>query len=157
MDDSDALKLEHDKKVTFFDCQQKFLPLNHPFTSDRGSFLKGKTIRKGPPKRKLEADITKMLDDLKEIENGEFKGYGEKHNWTHKSCVWELPYAKAASIINMCLDVTGFIKDKINARKDLATLCDHPLLEAKTNAKENLSRPHAPYFLKSIERKDILK
>jgi hypothetical protein len=42
--------------------------------------LKGKTIRKGPPKRKLEADITKMLNDLKEIENGEFKGYGEKHN-----------------------------------------------------------------------------
>jgi hypothetical protein len=36
----------------------------------------------------------KMLDDLKESENGGFKDYGEKHNWTHKSYLWELPYAK---------------------------------------------------------------
>jgi hypothetical protein len=57
--------------------------------------LKDKTIRKWPPKRKLRADIMKMLDDLKESENGVFKGYGENHNWTHKSCLWELPYAKA--------------------------------------------------------------
>jgi hypothetical protein len=46
--------------------------------------MKGKTIRKGPPKQKLGADIMKMLGDLKESENGEFEGYGEKHNWTHK-------------------------------------------------------------------------
>jgi hypothetical protein len=36
-----------------------------------------------------------MLDDLKESENDEFEGYGEKHNWAHKSYLWELPYAKA--------------------------------------------------------------
>jgi hypothetical protein len=58
MDDSDAFRLKHDKKVTFFDCHLKFLPLNHPFRSNRWSFLK-------------------MLDDLKEIENGEFNGYSE--------------------------------------------------------------------------------
>jgi hypothetical protein len=39
----------------------------------------------------------------------------------------------AKSIMSMCLDVTGFTKDNVNARKDLAALCDHPLLEAKTN------------------------
>jgi hypothetical protein len=27
----------------------------------------------------------KMLDDLKELENGGFEGYGEKHNWTKLS------------------------------------------------------------------------
>jgi hypothetical protein len=48
--------------------------LNHPFRCDRQSFLKGKSVRKGPPKRKLRADITKMLDDLKESENGGFEG-----------------------------------------------------------------------------------
>jgi hypothetical protein len=75
--------------------------LDMSFRSDRRSFLKGKTIRKGkivrkgPPKRKLGVDITKMLDDLKESENSEFKGYGEKHNWTHKSCLCELSYAKS--------------------------------------------------------------
>jgi hypothetical protein len=63
-----------------------------------------------------------------------FESYGEKHNWTYKSCIWELPYAKALilphninlmhqehnvveSIISMCLDVTNFSKDNINARK----------------------------------------
>jgi hypothetical protein len=66
MDDSDAVRLEHDKKITFFDCHRRFLPMNHPFRSDRQSFLKRRTIRKGSPKQKLEAYITKMLDDLKE-------------------------------------------------------------------------------------------
>jgi hypothetical protein len=95
MEDSDAFRLEHGRKVSFFDCHQRFLLSNHPFRSDRRSFLKGKTVRKGQLKRKLGTDITKMLDDLKESENDEFEGYGEKHNWAHKSYLWELPYAKA--------------------------------------------------------------
>jgi hypothetical protein len=61
------------------------------------------------------------------------------------------------SIMRMCLDVIGFMKDNMNARKGLATLYDRLSLEAKTNAKENLSRPRAPYYLKLIERKDVLK
>jgi hypothetical protein len=68
-----------------------------------------------------------------------FKGYGENHKWTHKSCLWELSYAKtlillhnidlmhqerniAESIMSMCLDVTNFIKDNMNARKNLVAL-----------------------------------
>jgi hypothetical protein len=115
-----------------------------------------------------------MLDDLKESRNGKFEGYGENHNWTHKSCLWELPYANALilphnidlmhhernvveSIISMCLDVIGFSKDNMNARKDLAALCDRPLLEVKTNAKGNMTRPRTPYCLKPTERKEILK
>jgi hypothetical protein len=39
------------------------------------------------------------------------------------------------STIGMCFDVIGFSKDNMNARKDLATLCNRPSLEAKTNAK----------------------
>jgi hypothetical protein len=35
-----------------------------------------------------------MLDDLKGSENCVLEGYGENHNWTHKSYLWELPYAK---------------------------------------------------------------
>jgi hypothetical protein len=174
MENSNAFRLEHDRKVSFFDCHRRFLPLNHPFRSDPRSFLKGKTVRKGPLKRKLGADITKMIDDIKESENSEFEGYGEKHNWTHKSCVWELPYAKALilhqnidlmhqernvvkSIISMCLDVTGLTKDNMNARKDLADLCDRPSLEARANAMGNLTRPHAPYCLVSKDRTEILK
>jgi hypothetical protein len=76
----------------------------------------------------------------------------------NKSCLWELPYAKALilphnidlmhqecnvakSIISMCLYIISFSKDNMNARKGLAALYDHPLLEVKTNAKVNLTRP----------------
>jgi hypothetical protein len=114
-----------------------------------------------------------MLDDLKESENDEFEDYGEKHKWTHKSCLWELPYAKALilphninlmhqernivkSIISMCLDVTSFTKDNINARKDLVDLCDRPSLEARANARGKLTGPQAPYHLVSRDRTEIL-
>jgi hypothetical protein len=59
--------------------------------------------------------------------------------------------------LSMCFDVTGFSKVNVNARKDLATLCNCPSLEPKTNAKGNLKRPRAPYCLKPVERKEILR
>jgi hypothetical protein len=62
----------------------------------------------------------------------------------------------AESIMSMRLDVTGFMKDNMNARKDLADLCDHPNLEAKPNTKGNLRRTKASYCLKLIERKEVL-
>jgi hypothetical protein len=60
------------------------------------------------------------------------------------------------SIINMCFDVTGFSKNNMNVRKDLAAFCYRHSLEAKRNAKGNLTRPRAPYYLKPTERKEIL-
>jgi hypothetical protein len=76
MNDFDAFRLQHSKKVSFFDCYRRFFPLSHEFRGDKESFQKGKNVRKRPPKRKLRADIVKM------------------HNWTNKSCLWKLPYAK---------------------------------------------------------------
>jgi hypothetical protein len=92
-----------------------------------------------------------------------FEGYNVNPNWTHTSCLWELPYGKALilphnidlmhqeqnvveSIMSMCLDVTSFTKDNVNARKDLADLCDHPNMEAKPNARGNLTRTKAPHY-----------
>jgi hypothetical protein len=54
--------------------------MTHAFRGDRQSFLKGKAVRKWSPKQKLGADIVKMLNGLKESENGGFEGYGEKYN-----------------------------------------------------------------------------
>jgi hypothetical protein len=115
-----------------------------------------------------------VLDDLKESENVVFEAYSKNHNWTHKSCLWEPPYAKALilhhnidlmhqewnvaeSIMSMCLDVTGFMKDNLNARKDLVALCDRPSMDAKPNARGNLKRPKAPCYLKPTERKEVLR
>jgi hypothetical protein len=58
--------------------------------------------------------------------------------------------------MSMCLDVTGFTKDNMSARKDLAALYDHPSLEAKPNARGKLRRQKALYYLKPIERKEVL-
>jgi hypothetical protein len=38
MDDSDAIRLQHDRKVSFFDCHRRFLPLSHEFRGDKESF-----------------------------------------------------------------------------------------------------------------------
>jgi hypothetical protein len=59
MDDTNEFRLQHGKKVSFFDCHQRLLPSNHPFWNDTWSFLKGKTVRKGPPKQKFGTDIIK--------------------------------------------------------------------------------------------------
>jgi hypothetical protein len=59
--------------------------------------------------------------------------------------------------MSMCLDVTGFTKDNMNARKYLAALCDHPSLKAKPNVRGKLSRPKSPYYLKPTERKEVLR
>jgi hypothetical protein len=61
------------------------------------------------------------------------------------------------SIISMCFNVTGFSKDNVNARKDLADLCNCPSMEPKVNAKGNLKRTQAPYCPKSTKRKEILR
>jgi hypothetical protein len=95
MDESDPFMLQHGRKVSFFDCHRRFLPLSHEFKGDKESFEKGKSVRKGPPKQKLKADIVKMLGELKESQNGGFECYGKKHSWTHTSCLWEVPYANA--------------------------------------------------------------
>jgi hypothetical protein len=66
-------------------------------------------------------------------EGHEFEGYGQEHNWTHISFLWELPYAKvlilphnidlmhqehnvAESIISMCLNIKDKTKDKNRCR-----------------------------------------
>jgi SUMO ligase MMS21 Smc5/6 complex component len=46
----------------------------------------------------------------------------------------------AERIISMCFDVTGFSKDNVNIRKDLADLGNCLLMESKVNAKRNLKR-----------------
>jgi hypothetical protein len=50
MDESDAFRLHHNRKVSFFDCHRRFLPLSYEFRGDKESFKKDKSVIKGPPK-----------------------------------------------------------------------------------------------------------
>jgi hypothetical protein len=65
MDESDAFRLQHSRKVSFFDCHRRFPPLSHEFKGDKESFKKGSRVRKGPPKQKLRAYMLKCLVNLR--------------------------------------------------------------------------------------------
>jgi hypothetical protein len=53
----------------------------------------------------------------------------------------------------MYFDVIGSSKDNINTRKDLAALCNRHSLDARRNAKGNLTRPQALCNYPSLEAK----
>ncbi|WVZ91778.1 LOW QUALITY PROTEIN: hypothetical protein U9M48_037904 [Paspalum notatum var. saurae] len=128
-------------------------------------------IKKRRPLKRLNGEqILQWLDELKDDGKGGFLGYGEDHNWTHKSCFWDLPYAKALplpynidvmhqernvseSIISMVFD-TDKTKDNVKARKDFSR--DMPWLEVQINSNGKESRPRAP-DPKPEDRKQILK
>jgi hypothetical protein len=62
----------------------------------------------------------------------------------------------AESIMSMGFDVTGQSKDNIQARNNLALLCDHPDLELKCNENGKEKRTRDPYFVKPKEREGKL-
>jgi hypothetical protein len=80
MGDSQAYRLKHSKKETFFDVHRHLLPSNHPFRNDTKSFRKGKRVRDGPPKRQTGEDIMRRHCDPKSAAGGGFEGYDEHHN-----------------------------------------------------------------------------
>ncbi|WVZ53745.1 hypothetical protein U9M48_004646 [Paspalum notatum var. saurae] len=50
MNDSDAFKLKHGRKVSFFDCHRRWLPFKHDLRSSITAFRKGVKITKGATK-----------------------------------------------------------------------------------------------------------
>jgi hypothetical protein len=156
--------------IYYFNCHRCFLALDHSFRLDRDAFKKGNIVLEGPPRRLSGPEIAKILNNLVLEENGnEFVGYGNKHNWTHKCALWELPYAKVLilmrnidvmhqernvgeRILSTCMAFTEKTKDNHKARKDLAQLCNRPSLELKSSG----GKPHVPFCLKPKEKKEVL-
>lgn len=174
MEDTDAFRLKHGQKYTFFDCHRRWLPSRHRFRSDTTSFRRGEKVHKGPPKRRTGEQISEWHGQLVESAEGGFVGYGTEHNWTHISSLWELPYAKhlilpynidlmhqernvCESIISMVFDITDKTKDNVQARKDIADHCARPWLELKVSLNGKESRPRAPYCLRPDDRKHIFR
>jgi hypothetical protein len=98
-----------------------------------------------------------------------FEGYEEAHNWTHKCALWELSYMPSfilmhniyvmhqernmgESIISTCMGFPGKTKDNMNARQDLAKLCNRPSLELKVSG----GKLHASFCLKPQHRKEVM-
>ncbi|WVZ83078.1 hypothetical protein U9M48_030258 [Paspalum notatum var. saurae] len=129
---------------------------------EKDSFRKDTVCYEEPPKRLSAQEILDQLDSLKlNKEKTAYEGYGTKHNWTHISGIWDLPYAKALklphnidvmhqernvveSVISTCMDFSDKTKDNVKARKDLAKICNRPTLELTAGG----GKPRAPFCLK---------
>jgi hypothetical protein len=156
MKDTSCFCLKFGGKICYFDCHRHFLPLDHTFRLDTDTFKKDNIILERPP-RHLSGPGG----------NGDkFVGYGNKHNWTHKCALWELPYAKVLimmhnidvmhqersvgeSILSTCMTFVEKTKYNHKARKDLAQFYNQPSLELKSSG----GMPRAPFCLKSKEKK----
>jgi hypothetical protein len=57
------------------------------------------------------------------------------------------------SIISTYMGFPGKTKDNMKARQDLAELCNHPSLELKVNG----GKPHASFYLKPQQRKEVMR
>ncbi|KAK1644494.1 hypothetical protein QYE76_062299, partial [Lolium multiflorum] len=79
-------------KYSCFDEARQFLERRHAYRSDVKSFKKGRVVR-GPKPIPTGTEIKAELDALQPSPDGNgFLGYGETHQWTHKPCLWKLPY-----------------------------------------------------------------
>ncbi|KAK1613456.1 hypothetical protein QYE76_037129 [Lolium multiflorum] len=80
-------------KYSCFDEARQFLERRHAYRSDVKSFKKGRVVRGPKPIPKTGTEIKAELDALQPSPDGNgFLGYGETHQWTHKPCLWKLPY-----------------------------------------------------------------
>jgi len=101
-------------------------------------------------------------------------GYGELHNWSRRSILWDLPYWCRLLIrhnldfmhieknvfeqtINTIMNVKGKSKDDINSRKDLTTHYKRKRLHVQATDSGDVDRrevmPLAPYVLNKEQRK----
>ena len=87
MGDTKAFRLKHGGKPCWFDCHQRFLPMNHPYRGKCNDFFRGR----------IERGIAPHVLNKEEVINGvfskasflcyrlklprqKFLGYGETHN-----------------------------------------------------------------------------
>src|SRR3954468_3982101 len=68
--------------------------MDHPFRKDKKNFMKGKVVKHSATPALTGAQIHEQLKSMQADPNrpGYFFGYNEEHAWTHKPCIWDLPY-----------------------------------------------------------------
>jgi hypothetical protein len=59
----------------------------------------------------------------------------------------------AESIVCMCMDITGKIKDNLKAQRDIADVCNRSSLELD----ERRGKPRAPFCLNVKDRKEVMR
>ena len=125
--------LKHSRKMFYMD-HHVFLPMDHPWRSNKRSF-NGKTEFRPPPAPLKGIDV---LNSLRDFENvfGKKKKRSNDGPWKKRSILFELPYWQhnllrhnldvmhiekniVDSILGTLLDISGKTKDHAKARYDL--------------------------------------
>ena len=119
----------------------------------------------------VRAEIEALKDDK---EKGGFIGYGEEHQWTHKSGLTRLPYFNdlllphnidvmhiekniAEALFATLMDIPDKSKDNVKARLDLETMCNRPKQVMKPPAPDKKwRRTPIDFVLKKDQRKEVL-
>ncbi|KAK1601440.1 hypothetical protein QYE76_037544 [Lolium multiflorum] len=163
-------------KYSCFDEARQFLERRHAYRSDVKSFKKGRVVRGPKPIPKTGTEIKAELDALQPSPDGNgFLGYGETHQWTHKPCLWKLPYFEflelphnidvmhtekniSEAIWSTIVD-TEKTKDNIKARIDQEMWCDRPELNMQppNGAKKTWTKPHAPFCLTKAQKREVFQ
>ena len=162
-------------KYSCFDLHRQFLPMDHPFRKDKKNFMKGKVVKHSAPPALTGAQINEQLKSMEPDPNrpGYFLGYNEEHAWTHKPCIWDLPYFEDLLLPhnidmmhtekNIAEALLGTFfgtdkgKDNTKARVDQETLCDRPSLNMREpKGRKNWSKPPAWYNLEKGAIREIL-
>ncbi|KAK1620140.1 hypothetical protein QYE76_025657 [Lolium multiflorum] len=163
-------------KYSCFDEARQFLERRHAYMSDVKSFKKGRVVRGPKPILKTGMEIKAELDALQPSPDGNgFLGYGETHQWTHKPCLWKLPYFEflelphnidvmhtekniSEAIWSTIVD-TEKTKDNIKARIDQEMWCDRPELNMQPphGAKKTWTKPHAPFCLTKAQKREVFQ
>jgi len=167
--------LKRGGKFSSFDQHRQFLPLDHPFKRDVKNFRKGVQVTDPAPQMMIGAEVRAEIEALKDDkEKGGFIGYGEEHQWTHKSGLTRLPYFNdlllphnidvmhtekniAEALFATLMDIPDKSKDNVKARLDLATMCDRPkqVMKPPTPGKKWRRTP-VDFVLKKDQRKEVL-
>ena len=84
-----AFQLQHEQKLSWFDCHCWFLPQNHCFRVNKVAFRKGKSIRTVPLRRisgKILSDVASKLPKVTTDVQFQIPEFQEnEHNWTKQS------------------------------------------------------------------------
>ncbi|XP_075079387.1 uncharacterized protein LOC107773825 isoform X1 [Nicotiana tabacum] len=153
MENTNAFTLTKCGKQSWFDNHRNFLPLDHPYRTNRNSFRKNKVVTTHPPPIRSGDDILKEINELglkkvtelgADIINGKISKFS---GWKKRSIFWYLPYWSTnlirhnfdvmhikknffENVFNTVLDVDGKTKDNPKSREDLKEFCRRPELHA---------------------------
>ncbi|KAM3299995.1 hypothetical protein ACQJBY_041154 [Aegilops geniculata] len=138
--------------------------------------MKGEVVEHSAPPEMTGEQIRDQLNALQPDPKrpGYFLGYNEEHAWTHKPCLWDLPYFHqlelphnidvmhtekniTEAIFGTLFNIAEKTKDNTKARLDVMKLCHRPEQNLRQpEGKKNWRTPKARFVLTREQKKEIL-